>query len=101
LIDDTMLTQLESNGPEHRNGHAHVSRHTHGEGGLGGFTFRPIAGGLALGGMLNHKFFWLPIGMPHSLVFVLGAGVQIVAGYPFFRGGLRSLTRFLRATPTR
>jgi cation-transporting P-type ATPase C len=94
LVGEAMLTPLESNGLAHRNGHADASHHTHGEGGLGGFIFRLIAGGLALGGMLIHKFFWLPIGLPPGLTFALGAGVTIVAGYPFFRGGLRSLSRF-------
>jgi cation-transporting P-type ATPase C len=91
LIGEALLAPLRSNGLVRCGGH----RHGHAESGLGGFFFRLIVGGLALGGMLIHKFFWLPLAISPGLTFALGAGMTIIAGDPFFRGGLRSLSRFL------
>lgn len=62
--------------------------------GVGGYILRLVAGGLALGGMLIHKFLFLPIGLPGGVAAGIGFAVTIVAGYPFFRGGIRSLARF-------
>jgi cation-transporting P-type ATPase C len=47
--------------------------------------------------MLVHKFFWVPFVIPPGLTFALGAGMTIIAGYPFFRGGVRSLSRLSAA----
>jgi cation-transporting P-type ATPase C len=93
LIGEALLAPFRRNGLLEHSDHPH----SHGEGGLGGYIFRLIAGGVALGGMLIHKFFWLSLGFPPGLTFALGAGMTIVAGYPFFRGGLRSLSRFSAA----
>src|SRR5205823_12638386 len=90
MIGEALLAPLRSNGLAQRTVHLH----THGESGVGGFIFRLIAGGVALGGMLIHKLFWLPLGIPSGLTFALGVGMTIIAGYPFFRGGIRSLSRF-------
>lgn len=62
--------------------------------GVGGYILRLVAGGLALGGMLIHKFLFLPIGLPGGVAAGIGFAVTIMAGYPFFRGGIRSLARF-------
>jgi cation-transporting P-type ATPase C len=91
LIAQALLAPLETNG--------HTSsiepRHDHStEGGLGGYIVRLVTGGLALGAMLIHKLFFLPLGFPPGLAFGVGVVVTIVAGYPFFRGGIRSLSRF-------
>jgi cation-transporting P-type ATPase C len=97
LIGEGMLAPLSSNGLAKQSDHAHDQHHVHPEGGLGGYIFRLIAGGVALGGMLIHKLFWLALGIPPGLTFALGAGITIIAGYPFFRGGVRSLSRFSAA----
>jgi cation-transporting P-type ATPase C len=91
LVADAVLRPVESNGlatTEKQHTHDHA-----GEGGLGGYVFRLVAGGLALGAMLVHKLFWLPIGFPPGFTFAITATITIVAGYPFFRGGIRSLSR--------
>jgi manganese/zinc-transporting P-type ATPase C len=89
-IVEAMLSPLEPNGLAHQGEHAHDHA---GEDGLGGYILRLVAGGLALGAMLMHKLGWLPIGLPPGVGFAVGAVVTIVAGYPFFRGGIRSLSR--------
>jgi cation-transporting P-type ATPase C len=90
LIGEALLSPLEPNGLAHGSHYAHDHAS---EGGLGGYVFRLFAGGLALGAMLIHKLLWLPIGLPPGLGFAVGAAVTIIAGYPFFRGGVRSLSR--------
>ncbi len=73
LIAEALLAPLRSNGRVERSDHLH----THAEGGLGGFIFRLIAGGLALGGMLVHKLFWLPLRIPPGLTFALSVGMTV------------------------
>jgi cation-transporting P-type ATPase C len=97
VIGEALVAPLRANGMVPKSDDAHHLHHTQHEGGLGGFVFRLVVGGLALGGMLIHKLFWLPLGIPPGLTFALGAGMTIIAGYPFFRGGLRSLSRFSAA----
>jgi manganese/zinc-transporting P-type ATPase C len=73
--------------------HDHHHEHEH-EGGLGGYVFRLVAGGLALGAILLHKLtLFAPIALPPGVGTGIGLAVTIVAGYPFFRGGIRALTR--------
>jgi cation-transporting P-type ATPase C len=73
--------------------HDHHHDHEH-EGGLGGYVFRLVAGGLALGAILLHKLtLFAPIALPPGVGTGIGLAVTIVAGYPFFRGGIRALTR--------
>jgi cation-transporting P-type ATPase C len=93
LIAEALLAPLA------RNGHVHSLKHRddHADGSLGGYILRLVAGGLALGAMLIHKLFFLPLGFPPGLAFGAGVVVTLVAGYPFFRGGIRSLSRFSAA----
>jgi manganese/zinc-transporting P-type ATPase C len=71
----------------------HGDSHDH-EAGLGGYVVRLAIGGLALGGILLHKLtLFAPIVLPPGLGTGIGLAVTIVAGYPFFRGGIRALSR--------
>ena len=70
-----------------------AEEHEH-EGGLGGYVLRLAAGGLALGAILLHKLtLFAPIVLPPGLGTGIGLAVSVIAGYPFFRGGVRALTR--------
>jgi cation-transporting P-type ATPase C len=67
--------------------------HDH-EGGLAGYVLRLVAGGLALGAIVLHKLtLFAPIVLPPGVGVGIGLAVTIIAGYPFFRGGVRALTR--------
>ena len=88
----TELVVRSSNGSVQL-GHAEDHAHDH-EGGIGGYVVRLVAGGLALAGILLHKLtLFAPIVLPPGLGTAIGLGVTIFAGYPFFRGGVRALSR--------
>jgi manganese/zinc-transporting P-type ATPase C len=89
-----LLEPIVGNGrsPSIRPSHAHDHAS-----GLGGYVLRLVAGGLALCAMLVHKALFLPIGLPAGMTAGIGLAVTIIAGYPFFRGGIRSLARFSAA----
>jgi manganese/zinc-transporting P-type ATPase C len=72
---------------------AHDHDHEHDEG-LGGYVLRLVTGGVALGAILLHKLtLFAPIVLPPGVGTGIGLAVTIVAGYPFFRGGVKAVTR--------
>jgi len=75
-----------------------LARHEHEhETGFAGYALRLVAGGVTLATMLLHKLAWLPLGLPGGVATGIGLGVTIFAGYPFFRGGVRSVARLSAA----
>jgi cation-transporting P-type ATPase C len=73
---------------------AHVQHEHEHETGLVGYALRLVVGGVALGAILLHKLtLFAPVVLPPGLGTGIGLAVTIIAGYPFFRGGVRALTR--------
>lgn len=70
----------------------HEHEHEHGEESLAGHVFRLVVGGITLGAMVIHKLFFAHVLVAGPALIGAGIAVTIVAGYPFLRGAVRSLT---------